>query len=117
MQYMLLIYEPEAAYEGEPGQALLMEIVGKHMALSGELREGGILLGGDGLEPASTATTVATDAAGKQTLHDGPYAETREPLGGYYLIQVEGLDAALAVARRIPVVPGGKVEVRPVSQY
>ena len=117
MQYMLLIYEPEAAYDGEPGQALLMEIVGKHMALSGELREGGILLGGDGLEPVATATTVTTDAAGNQTLHDGPYAETRETLGGYYLIQVADLDGALAVARRIPVAPGGKVEVRPVSQY
>jgi hypothetical protein len=64
-----------------------------------------------------TATTVVTDAGGGQSLHDGPFAETREQLGGYYLVDVPDLDAALAWARRIPVVPGGKVEVRPVMIY
>jgi hypothetical protein len=117
MQYMLLIYEAEEAYAGEAGEAKLMEIVGKHMALSAELRESGVLLGGAGLQPSETATTVATGAGGAQSLHDGPFAETREHLGGYYLIEAADLDAALAVARRIPVVEGGKVEVRPVAQY
>jgi len=116
MQYMLLIYEPEEAYANAP-EATLTEIVGKHMALSEELRAQGVLLGGDGLQGVDTATTVVTAEGGAQTLHDGPFAETREQLGGYYAVDVADLDAALAVARRIPVVPGGKVEVRPVMIY
>ena len=87
------------------------------MALSAELREAGQLIGGDGLQGVDTATTVVTDASGAQGLHDGPFAETKEQLGGYYLIDVPDLDAALAWARRMPVVPGGKVEVRPVMIY
>lgn len=114
MQYMLLIYEPESAYEGEAGQTLLLQAIGKHTALAAELQAQGIQRGGAGLQGVETATTVATGDGGAQTLHDGPFAETREQLGGYYLIEVEDLDAALAVARRIPVVPGGKVEVRPL---
>ena len=96
---------------------MLKEIVGKHMALSAELREKGLLLGGDGLQGVDTATTVVTGADGAQSLHDGPFAETREQLGGYYLIDVPDLDAALGWAKRMPVVPGGKVEVRPVMIY
>jgi hypothetical protein len=116
MQYMLLIYEPEETY-ANASEAFLSEIVGKHMALSAELREAGQLVAGDGLQGVETATTVVTDAGGGQSLHDGPFAETREQLGGYYLVDVPDLDAALAWARRIPVVPGGKVEVRPVMIY
>ncbi len=116
MQYMLLIYEPEEHY-ANASEAFLTEIVGKHMALSAELREKGLLIGGDGLQGVETATTVVTDSGGVQSLHDGPFAETREQLGGYYLIDVPDLDAALAWARRMPVVPGGKVEVRPVMIY
>jgi hypothetical protein len=116
MQYMLLIYEPEEHYASAT-EAFLSEIVGKHMALSAELREKGQLLGGDGLQGVETATTVVTGEGGAQSLHDGPFAETREQLGGYYAIDVPDLDAALAVARRVPVVPGGKVEVRPVMIY
>lgn len=113
MQYMLLIYEPEGAFDGGTGQRRLMEVVEKHMALAREMREAGHLLNGSGLQPVATATTVLTKADG-QTLHDGPFAETHEQLGGYYLIDVADLDAALAYARRVPVVEGGKVEVRPL---
>lgn len=116
MQYLLLIYESEADYAGM-GEAALTEIVGKHMALSEALRAEGVLLAGDGLQGVDTATTVVTGEGGAQTLHDGPFAETREQLGGYYAVEVPDLDAALAVARRIPVVAGGKVEVRPVMIY
>jgi hypothetical protein len=116
MQYMFLIYEDEQAYAGA-AEATLMEVVGKHMALSEEMRAAGVLLGGDGLQPTETATTITTGAGGAQTLHDGPFAETREHLGGYYLVEAPDLDAALAWARRVPVVEGGKVEVRPVMQY
>lgn len=116
MQYIFLIYEDEAAY-ADASEAMLMDVVAKHMALSQEMREAGLLLGGDGLQPTETATTIVTGAGGAQTLHDGPFAETREHLGGYYLIEAPDLDAALAWARRVPVVEGGKVEVRPIMQY
>lgn len=113
MQYMILIYEPEDAYEGEAGQTALQEIVARHYALANALREAGQFLSGSGLQDSSTATTVVTQG-GRQTLHDGPFAETREVLGGYYVIEAPHLDAALAVARRVPVADGGKVELRPL---
>lgn len=116
MQYMFLIYEDEAAY-ADADEAFLTAVVDKHMALSQEMREAGVLLGGDGLQPTPTATTVVTGAGGAKTLHDGPFAETREHLGGYYLVEAADLDAAIAWAKRVPVVEGGKVEVRPVMQY
>ena len=113
MQYMLLIYEPQDAYAGDTGQSTLEDVVARHMALAGELRASGVQRGGAGLQGVETATTVVTQG-GQQTLHDGPFAETREHLGGYYLVDVPDLDAALAIARRIPGVDGMKVEVRPV---
>lgn len=116
MQYMILIYEPEDAYAGEAGQTALQDIVARHYALANELREKGQFQGGSGLQDSSTATTVVTQG-GQQTLHDGPFAETREHLGGYYVIDVGDLDAALAVARRVPVMDGGKVEVRPLMVH
>ena len=68
------------------------------------------------MQPTSTATTVTT-SGGSQTLHDGPFAETREHLGGYYLVDVPNLDDALAIARQVPVVDGGKVEIRPLITH
>jgi hypothetical protein len=116
MQYMILIYEPQGAYDGEAGQKRLQGIVAKHMALAGELREKGVFRDGSGLQDTATATTIVT-AGGKQTVHDGPFAETREHLGGYYVIDVADLDAALAIAKRVPVLDGGKVEVRPLITH
>jgi len=113
MQYMILIYEPEGCYDGPEGQAALQGIVAKHMALAGELRAKGVQKDGAGLQGVETATTVVTQG-GQQTVHDGPFAETREHLGGYYLIDVPNLDEALAMARRVPVMDGGKVEIRPL---
>jgi hypothetical protein len=113
MQYMILIYEPEEAYAGEAGEAALKDIVARHMALAGELRAAGVQKDGAGLQGSETATTVVTRGS-QQTIHDGPFAETREHLGGYYLIDVPNLDDALAVAKRVPVVDGGKVEIRPL---
>lgn len=113
MQYMILIYEPEGCYDGAAGQAALQDIVAKHMALAGELRAKGIQKDGAGLQGVETATTVVTEG-GRQTIHDGPFAETREHLGGYYLIDVPNLDDAIAIARRVPTMDGGKVEIRPL---
>lgn len=112
MQYALLLYENEAVY-AEEGAPTLEAIIAAHGALAAELAEQGVLRGGQGLKSADTATTLrrSRDA---DTLHDGPYAEAREQLGGFYVIEVPDLDAALAIARRIPFAGDGAVEVRPI---
>jgi hypothetical protein len=112
MQYALLIYENEALYRGDDGRAL-DEIIAAHQTLAGELATEGILKGGSGLKTTDTATTVRK-TGGQHALHDGPYAEAREQLGGFYLVEVPDLDAALAIAKRIPLGGDGAVEVRPV---
>jgi hypothetical protein len=78
--------------------------------------EAGVHLGGEGLQPSSTATTVQIRESGEPIVSDGPFAETKEQLGGYYLLDCKDLDEALAWAKRIPF-PGGTVEVRPVMDY
>ena len=112
MQYMLLIYEDESAYRAPES---LQSVVAAHMRLAAEMREKGVLVAGDGLQASATATTVRTQ--GGKTIHDGPFPETREQLGGYYLVDVADLDAALGWAKQVPVIEGGAVEVRPLMTY
>jgi hypothetical protein len=82
-----------------------------------ELIDAGAHLGGEGLQPSATATTVKlSESGGDPVVTDGPFAETKEQLGGYYLIDCKDLDEALDWARKIPM-PGGAVEVRPVMDY
>ena len=97
MQYLLLIYEDEKLYGPNPNKSgkAMQEIVAKHMDFGKEL--GGARLGGAGLKSTTAATTVRT-LNGKKAIHDGPFAETKEQLGGYYLIDVPDLDAAIEVA-------------------
>jgi len=78
--------------------------------------EAGVHLGGEGLQPSDTATTVKIQEGGDPIVSDGPFAETKEQLGGYYLLDCKDLDDALAWAKKIPM-PGGTVEVRPVMDY
>ena len=78
--------------------------------------DAGVHLGGEGLQPPDTATTVKIEESGDTIVSDGPFAETKEQIGGYYLLDCEDLDDALAWAKRIPM-PGGTVEVRPVMDY
>lgn len=113
MQYMLLIYEDLSAHR-EP--SAMQAVVAAHMKLAAELREKGLFVSGAGLQTSDTATTVRTQS-GAQAVHDGPFAETREELGGYYLIDVPNLDEALAWARKVPVSEGGGVEVRPLIAH
>jgi hypothetical protein len=108
---MLLIYEDEAGYGGKTDSPELKAIVDKHYALAGSL--GDTLVTGSGLQSVTTATTVRT-SSGKQAVHDGPFAETREQLGGYYVIDAPDLDAALAIAKRVPLRGNGAIEVRPL---
>ena len=112
MQYLLIIYSDEN-FRGD--QATLQEITAAHMRLGAELSEKGAMVGGNRLQPSDTATTIRTQN-GAQSMHDGPYAETREQLGGYYLVEAGDLDAALAWAKKIPGGPNYAVEVRPVWQ-
>ena len=110
-KYLILIYDDEAAW-ASADQAAYGEIMKAHQAFGEANAE--VLLGGDALQPTSTATTIRKGDADAVT--DGAFAETKEALGGYYLIDVPDLDRAIAVARQIPTLAGG-VEVRPVMVF
>src|SRR4051812_36806821 len=112
MQYMLLIYSDEKFYERATKEQI-GEGVGASHAYTEAMQKAGAMVGGDRLRPASTATTVSV-VDGKTKVLDGPYAETKEQLGGYYLIEAADMDAALAWAARCPGAQRGHVEVRPV---
>ena len=112
MKYALLIYEDESVSGKDKAGEATGEIVAKHMAFSQEL--GPTRVGGAGLKSAAAATTVRTSAGGGKTLHDGPFAETKEQLGGFYLIEAPDLDAAIAIAKRVPIYREGSVEIRPL---
>ena len=111
MQYALLIYEDEAIYGDDKSAETMPEIVRQHMAFSQSL--GAKRLGGMGLKSTSAATTVRTKE-GAKSVHDGPFAEAREQLGGFYLVDVPDLDAAIEIAKRIPLYRDGSIEIRPV---
>jgi hypothetical protein len=112
VQYLLLIYGAEGEWdsrsEGER-EAIYQEF----SALSNDLREQGKLVSANELQPTATATTVAV-RDGETIVTDGPFAETKETLGGYYLVEAESLDEALEWAARIPSAREGAIEVRPV---
>jgi len=113
MQYALIIYENEAeSYpQGEQGEAW-RAVLSAHEAFAGELHDKGLLRGGSGLRHSDTATTVRVTSAGR-TVHDGPFAETREQLGGFYLIEAADLDEAIAWAKKLPVAANASIEIRP----
>ena len=111
MQYMLMIYEDDSVYGSEAGSEALARIVAEHRAFSAAL--GDRRLGGAGLKGSDTATTVRISGQSR-TLHDGPFAESKEQLGGFYIVDVPDLDAALEIARAIPMGQDGAVEVRPL---
>jgi hypothetical protein len=115
MQYMILIYgEPalEPGY-GTPEFEQMMAAFGK---VSETLNSDGVLRGGEGLQGIETATSLRI-RGGKVETMDGPFAETREHLGGYYIVDVPNLDAALKYAAMIPVAEWGTIEVRPLMDY
>ena len=111
MQYMLMIYEDESFYGSEEGAEALGNIISAHQELAGSL--GDKLVSGAGLKSPDTATTLRVSGQAR-TLHDGPFAESREQLGGFYVVDVPDLDAAIEIARKIPFGRDGSVEIRPV---
>jgi len=112
MQYLLMIYGNEAAMAATT-EANGGKMLAAYAAYAEAMGKAGILQGGNRLRPTSASTTVRI-ANGKTTVLDGPYAETKEQLGGYFLIDVPDLDAALSWAERCPGASTGVVEVRPV---
>ena len=113
MHYILMIHEDESAYAEPDGEATMADTLAKHAALAEAWVAAGVPFSGERLKPASTATTIRWDN-GTHVLHDGPFAETHEELGGFYIIDVADLDAALEWAKRIPVPGKGSIEVRPI---
>lgn len=112
MQYMFLIYADEST-EPKPGTAEFDAMMGAYHAFTEETQKRGIYHHAAPLEPVSAATTVRV-RAGKTTATDGPFAETKEQLGGYYLLECKNLDEALELAAKIPTAKHGSIEVRPV---
>ncbi len=112
MQYLLAIYTQEsAAAQATPEDMKAM--MGAYYAFTMEIKEKGVYLGGNALQPTTTATTVRV-REGNTITTDGPFAETREQLGGYYLVNCENLDEAIAYAAKIPGAAFGSIEIRPV---
>ena len=112
MQYLLMLYADESGW-GRLSQAEQQAGMAAYTAYTQALKKAGALVGANRLQPTSVATTVR-EANGKTQVLDGPYAESKEQLGGYYLIDVPDLDAALSWAARCPAANHGVVEVRPI---
>ena len=115
MKYLCLIYEDEkqlAAMSKAESEAL----IGEYFAFSGEIQKSGRYLGGNALQPVATATTVRV-RNGTVLTTDGPFAETKEQLGGFFLIEARNLDDAIHVASRIPGARLGSIEVRPIREF
>ena len=114
MRYLCLIYEDESLWQTMP-KAEGEKIFGEYYAFTEGIQKSGHYLGGNPLQPTHTASTVRV-RNGKVSTTDGPFAETKEQLGGYYLIEAKDLNDAIQVASRIPGAKLGSVEVRPVME-
>jgi hypothetical protein len=112
-EYLILIYDNEAAIDS--GGSEVWDRMMKEHTVFGD-KNAKAIRGGNALQPTTTATSIRTDGSGKQTVTDGPFAETKEALGGYYLVEAADLDEALAIAKQVPAIFGG-VEVRPVMVF
>jgi hypothetical protein len=110
MQYILLIYSEDNARPSDADETSLMAEYG---AFTQEIVKSGQFKSADRLKPASTATTVRV-RGGKTLTADGPFAETREQLGGYYVVEAKDLDEAVSIAAKIPTARSGSIEVRPL---
>src|SRR5688572_33261613 len=115
MRYLCLIYDEEkkvaAMSKGEQDA-----FMGEYFAFTEDVKKSGHYIGGEALKPVATATTVRV-RSGKMSTTDGPFAETKEQLGGYYLIEAKDLNDAMQVASRIPSARLGCVEVRPIQEF
>lgn len=115
MKYMLLIWENEAITAAQ-SEAEREAVFGEYRTFTDDIRSRGVFQAGDPLLPSETATTVRV-RNGKAVSTDGPFAETREQLGGYYIVDCETLEEACGYAARIPTARNGAIEVRPIMDF
>jgi hypothetical protein len=115
MRYLLLIYQDEAAHAKWSQEELGAEYEA-YNAFGTEVSKRGVFQSGEALMPTNTATTVRV-RNGKTLTTDGPFAETKEQLGGYYLLNCKDLDEAIELAAKIPATPHGSIEVRPIMEF
>jgi hypothetical protein len=114
MKYMLLIYTDPSAYSGDPNYG--EQVMKEYMSFTHAIEASGELVAGDPLQGVETATSVRV-RDGRRATTDGPFAETKEHLGGYYVVDVADLDRALDLASQIPDARTGVVEVRPLVEF
>ena len=115
MQYLCLIYDTETLWK-DMSATERGSMHAQYGAFTEAIKTSGHFRAGEALQPTSTATTVRV-RDGKTTITDGPFAETREQLGGFYLIEAKDLDEATAIAARIPSAKIGSIEIRPIMTY
>ncbi|MEM7801000.1 MAG: YciI family protein [Chloroflexota bacterium] len=115
MKYLLLIYSDDSKTANMPPE-VATAFMEEFKQYTRDMMEAGIRLGGEALQPTSTATTIHVEDGKTMTTH-GPFAETKEQLGGFYLIDVENLDQAIEWAAKIPGARYGKIEIRPIVTY
>lgn len=115
MKYLCLIYDEEGKLDAMP-QDEMDAFMGEYGEVAGRLAESGQLLAGEELQPVRTATTLRV-RNGRMSTTDGPFAETREQLGGFFLLEARDLNEAIQLAAQIPSVRTGCVEVRPVREF
>ena len=114
MKYILLIYENEKLWE-QASRDEMERVYAEHGAYGEAMAQAGVMRGGAELKPTSTATTIRFDGGKPKTL-DGPFAETKEQLGGYYVIEVDSLEQAIEWAEKMPAMRNGAVEIRPLGE-
>ncbi len=115
MKYLFLIYAAEAS-SPKPGSAEFDKMMQGYQELAQEMDAKGVMKGGNALDSIATATTVQV-RNGKALTTDGPFAETKEQLGGFFLVECQDLDEAIAYAGRIPTAQFGSIEIRPVMDH
>ncbi|HUZ03508.1 MAG TPA: YciI family protein [Thermomicrobiaceae bacterium] len=115
MKYLLLLFDDEQAWSTRPAEDQSAMMAG-HEAFGRDLHAVGAYVAGEALQPVATATTIRV-SDGKALVSDGPFAETKEQLGGFYMIDVADLDEALKWGSRVAEFNGGSVEVRPVWEF
>ena len=114
MRYALLIYASEQDWANQSEEQAQTQFQ-DYMAFTKDIVDRGLMAGGEALQPTATATTVRV-RDGETLSTDGPFAETKEQLGGFYVVEAKDLDEAIEIATRIPDVRGGSIEVRPVME-
>jgi hypothetical protein len=116
MKYLLALFGDESGWEDVSPEDMKASMEPWNR-FEREVVDAGVKLAGEGLQPSNTATSIKVGEGTDRMVTDGPFAETKEQLGGFYLIQCENLDQALEWAKKVPLQPGGTIEVRPVMDY